>query len=223
MKRKLILILTLGILPVLTLFGQTDQGKVLLGISSRFGLSPLEEGLSYPDMMTLGFSTIKFKSDASGEEESEAMKFNCFNFTPKAGYFIIDNLALGLDVNIGLSSLKETYDDEDYKSNGTMLSAGPFVRYYFPLEKSLPYIEAGGTLGSMKSKYEYDSESEEYKSSLNSFMGGVGIAAPLGDKVAFDFMLGYLSTTTKAKEDNEDNERTVIGTFGLKFGVVVFL
>ncbi|MBW6492593.1 MAG: porin family protein [Lentimicrobium sp.] len=223
MKRNLILIAALGILPVLTLFGQTEQGKVFLGISSRFSLLPLEEGLSYPDMMTLGFSTIKFKSDASGEEESEAMKFNCFNFTPKAGYFIIDNLALGLDINLGLSSMKETYDEDDYKSTGTMLSVGPFLRNYFPLEKALPYIEAGASLGALKSGYEYDSESEEYKSNLNSVMGGIGIAAPLGDKVAVDFLVGYFSTTVKDKEDNPDNERTVIGTLGLKFGVVVFL
>jgi opacity protein-like surface antigen len=223
MKRKLILIAVLGILPVLFLSAQTEKGKVLLGISSRYSLLPLGEGLSYPDMMTLGFSTIKYKSDAAGEEESESTKFTCFNFTPKAGYFVIDNLALGLDVNIGLSSMKESYDTHDYKSSGSMLSAGPFVRYYFPVEKILPYIEAGASLGSAKSTYESDNDNDEYKSSVNSFMGGAGIAILLGDKVTLDFMAGYISMTMKDKEDNPDNERTVFGTLGFKFGVVVFL
>lgn len=223
MKRKLILIAALGILPVLSLFAQTDKGKVLLGISSRYSLLPLGEGLSYPDMMTLGYSTIKYKSDAAGEEESESTKFTCFNFTPKAGYFVIDHLALGLDVNIGMSSMKESYDSYDHKSTGSLLSAGPFVRYYFPVEKVLPYIEAGASLGAAKSTYESDNGDDEYKNSVNSFMGGAGIAALLGDKVSLDFMVGYISMTMKDKEDNPDNERTIIGTLGLKFGVVVFL
>jgi hypothetical protein len=104
-----------------------------------------------------------------------------------------------------------------------LLSAGPFLRYYFPVQKVLPYIEAGATLGSSKTTYESGSENDEYKSSLNSVAGGVGIAALLGDKVSFDFMVGYISMTMKDKEDNPDNERIIIGTLGLKFGVVLFL
>ncbi|PKP49647.1 MAG: hypothetical protein CVT94_04415 [Bacteroidetes bacterium HGW-Bacteroidetes-11] len=223
MKRKLILIVLFGLVPFLTIFAQTDQGKVLLGISTRYSISPYEIGISSADIMTIGFSTIKFKSDASSEDESESLKFNCINLIPKVGYFVINNLALGLDVNIGMSSIKETYDEGESKSTSSVLTAGPFVRYYFPLGKAFPFIEAGASLGSMKSKYEYDSETDEYVSSLNSITGGVGIAALLNDKVSFDFLVGYLSTTLKDKEDNPNNERMVIGTLGFKFGVVLFL
>lgn len=223
MKRKLMLIAALGLLPVFTLFGQTEKGKVLLGLSSRYSLSPLDESLGYTDLMTLGFSTVKFKSDESGEEESDLIKFTGFNFTPKAGYFIIDNLSLGLDVNIGMASMKETYDQNEYNETGTVLSAGPFVRYYLPLEKVLPYIEASATLGSSKLTYDSGSDKEVNKSSLNTLMGGVGFAAPIGDIVTFDLMLGYLSMTMKDKEDNPHNERMVIGTLGFKFGVVLLL
>ncbi|KAF5033826.1 Outer membrane protein beta-barrel domain protein [anaerobic digester metagenome] len=223
MKKKLIFIAAMGILLPLTLFGQTEKGKMLLGISSRYSLLPLEEGLSYPDMMTLGFSTITFKSDDNNDGDSETLNYNCFNFTPKFGYFVIDNLALGLDMNIGMSSMKESNEFFEYSSNGILLSAGPFLRYYFPVQKVLPYIEAGATLGSSKTTYESGSENDEYKSSLNSVAGGVGIAALLGDKVSFDFMVGYISMTMKDKENNPDNERVIIGTLGLKFGVVLFL
>ena len=56
-----------------------------------------------------------------------------------------------------------------------------------------------------------------------SFGGGIGLAAPLGEKVTFDIMAGYDSLTVKDKEDNDDNYRTVIGTLGLKIGFTILL
>jgi hypothetical protein len=58
-------------------------------------------------------------------------------------------------------------------------------------------------------------------SSTRSLGGGVGLAVRIGEKVTFDMMAGYNSTTIKAKENNPDNTRTVQGTFGLRFGFVV--
>lgn len=223
MKRKWILMVSLFVVPFSGVFSQTEKGQVLLGISSRYSLNPIEVGISLPDMMSLGFSTVKFKSDDDNTDDSETTKFNCFNLMPKAGYFVIDNLAVGIDLQLAMYSMKETYDSYTYNDHGTVFSAGPFLRYYFPVSKIMPYLEAGGSFGSAKTTYEYENEEEESKMSMNSFSAGAGISAPLGDKVALDLMLGYLSMTMKDKEDNPDNERMVIGTVGLKFGIVVFL
>ena len=46
---------------------------------------------------------------------------------------------------------------------------------------------------------------------------------PLGEEVSFDTLLGYQSFILKAKEDNEDNVREIIGTIGLKPGLTIFL
>jgi outer membrane protein len=218
MKRTWILITVLCIVPVTMLFAQTDKGQWMLGISSRYSVSPLEVGITLPDMMTIGYATIKYKSDDNSDPE--ATKFTCVNLVPKFGYFVIDNLAIGLDLQMGLSSLK--FPDDD-KENGTIISAGPFVRYYFPTSTILPYVEGGATFGSMKTKYEYSGDTEEYKSGLNTWSLGAGITKSISEKAALDFMLGYLSTTIKDKEDNDNNARTVIGTIGFKFGIVVFL
>jgi opacity protein-like surface antigen len=218
MKRTWFFVLVLSLVPVSVLDAQTNQGQWMLGISSRFSLNPLEIGVAMPDMMTIGYSTIKVKSDDNSDPE--AIKFTCVNLQPKFGYFVIDNLAVGLDVQFGMSSLKSPDDDKD---NGTVIGAGPFVRYYFPSGKILPYVEGGATFGSMKTKYEYSGDTEEYKSGLNTWNLGAGITKSISEKAALDFMLGYLSTTMKDKEDNDNNARTVIGTIGFKFGIVVFL
>lgn len=223
MKRTWTLLVVLFVVHFSGVFSQTEKGQVLLGISSRYSLTPAEVGISLPDMMSLGFSTIKFKSDDDNLDASETIKFNCFNLMPKAGYFVIDNLAVGIDLQLAMYSMKETYDSYTYNDRGTVFSAGPFLRYYYPVNKIMPYLEAGGSFGSSISKYEYENEEDEYKMSMNSFSAGAGISAPLGDKVALDLMLAYLSMTMKDKTDNPDNERMVIGTLGLKFGVVVFL
>ncbi|NTW23778.1 MAG: porin family protein [Lentimicrobium sp.] len=223
MKRSWILIVVLFVVPASMTFSQTEKGQVFLGISSRYSLNPVGVGISLPDMMSLSFSTVKFKSDDDNNDDSGSTKFNCFNLIPKAGYFVIDNLAVGIDLQLGIYSLKETYDSDIYKDQGTVFSAGPFIRYYFPVNKILPYLEAGGSLGSAVLTSEYENEEDKSKTSMNSFSAGAGISAPLGEKVALDLMLGYLSMTMKDKEDNPDNERMVIGTFGFKFGVLVFL
>jgi len=53
-----------------------------------------------------GFASIKQKSNAPGYVEPAAEKFTTFNFLPKFGYFVINNLAIGLDACIASSSEK---------------------------------------------------------------------------------------------------------------------
>jgi hypothetical protein len=199
---------------------QTNQGKVLVGVSSTFSLI----GTS-TDLMNLGYSSMNFKSDADGFKESDPDKMTNINLLPKVGYFVVDNLALGLDVNIALSSTK--YGEDSNKYSQTLLSAGPFVRYYIPSSKVLPFIEINSSFGAINMKYDYNDnsirEDVEDKISIMSIGGGVGLAAPLGERVTFDVLAGYNSLSLKDKEDNEDNDRWVIGTLGLKVGFTIFL
>jgi hypothetical protein len=219
---KKITLLTVVILTISLGFlnAQTNQGKVLLGVSSTLSLAG-----TGTDLMNLGYSSVKYKSDADGFEESDPDKMTSINLLPKVGYFVIDNLALGLDVNIALSTTKDGENSDKYSQ--TLLSVGPFIRYYIPTSKVLPFFEINGSFGSINNKSDYRDntnwEDEEYKSSVMSIGGGIGIAAPLSDRVIFDVLVGYNSLTVKDKEDNDDNDRTVIGTLGLKIGFTVLL
>jgi hypothetical protein len=142
--------------------------------------------------MNLGYSSVKYKSDADGFEESVPDKMTSINLLPKVGYFVADNFAIGLDLNIALSSTKDGEDNDKYSQ--TLLSVGPFVRYYIPTSKVLPYFEISGSFGAINNKYDYRDnsnwEDDEYKSSVMSIGGGVGLAAPLGERVTFDVLAG---------------------------------
>ena len=214
--KKVLLIIAFCFLNLTFLRAQTNKGKVLLGVSSTLSLAGTGS-----DLMTLGYTTMKSKSDADGYEDSDPSKTISFNLLPKVGYFVIDNLAVGLDVNMALSS--EKYGDSSDKYITNMLSIGPFIRYYITTEKVLPFFEVGGTFGSVTNKYKSGSNDHKNKSSVTSFGAGAGIAIPIGDRVTFDVLAGYSSLTVKDKEDNDDNYRTVIGTIGLKLGIIVFL
>jgi hypothetical protein len=199
---------------------QTNQGKMLLGVSSTISLAGTGS-----DLMSLGYSSVKYKSDADGFDESDPVKMTNINLLPKLGYFVIDNLALGLDLNIARSTEKDGEDSDKYSQ--ILFSVGPFVRYYIPSSKVLPFFEISGSFGSINTKYDYSDntywEDDDYKSSVMTFGGGIGLAAFLGERVAFDVLAGYNSLTVKDKEDNEDNYRTVIGTLGLKLGFTILL
>jgi hypothetical protein len=199
---------------------QTNQGKVLIGVSSTLSLAGAGS-----ELMNLGYSSMTEKSDADDFVESEPFKMTSINLLPKAGYFVIENLALGLDAKISMSMEKEAGDSD--KSSTRVFSVGPFARYYIPTSKVLPFFEISGSIGAINYKYDYADNSNwedtEYKSGVISFGGGIGLAAPLGEKVTIDILAGYDSITVKDKEDNDDNYRSAIGTLGLKIGFTILL
>ena len=216
MKKTTIIICICLFVIQLNLKSQTSQGKILLGVSSTLSIAGTGSNL-----MSIGYSSVSHKSDASGYIEPKQTKNTSINFLPKLGYFVINNLALGLDLSIAYSGSQK--DGSDIESSNTILSAGPFLRYYVPTSKCYPFLELGGAYGSVTSKYDSGSYTDERTSSLLSVGGGAGVAFPLGDKVMFDLMLGYNTLTVKNTKDNKNNERTVYGTFGLEVGFVVLL
>src|SRR4030043_1674171 len=154
MKKLLILITACCIFSLLSMNAQISQGKIIIGMSSS--VSILGTG---SNLLSIGFSSIKYKSDASGYEEPEPDKLTQIVLLPRAGYMITDNLALGLDLDIALYHIKDGEDGSTYDI--TIMGAGPFARFYLPMEKVNLFLEAGGTIGSLNSKSKseyYDSE-----------------------------------------------------------------
>lgn len=221
MKKARIFLSAVFLFLFVAAFAQTEKGNFFIGVSSRYTISPNEAGMNMPDLMTIAFSTVKIKSDEGDSSGSE--KFNSFNLNPKIGYFASDNLLLGIDLGLGLSS--HNFEGEDYESmdKGSFLSIGPFVRYYFPMEKITPFAEASVGFGTLKTEWESDFSESENKAGITSFQAGAGFLAKMGSNAGFELSLGYLSNTIKSKEDNTDNTRIIIGTIGVKFGLVVFL
>ena len=194
---------------------QIRSGRSLIGVSTSF--SYINYG---SDLMSLGFSTIKYKANLLASVDPDVTKVTTLNLLPKFGYFIINNLAVGLNMYIGTSTDKPKSGG---KFNTTSFGLGPFIRYYISGSKVMPFFEISSLFGSETNKYEDPYSSSSNKNSLSSFGGGAGLAVKLGDKVTFDMMAGYNSTSEKAKENNPNDERTVQGTIAFKLGFTVLL
>lgn len=216
MKAKTaILALSLIFLGNMLLSAQTGKGALLIGESVTVNLG----GITLPTTLNLGWGTYTTKSDTD-EDYSSSKRFS-LNISPKLGYFVVNNLAVGIDFGIVNSKYKS--DNADYIWKYNQFTAGPFLRYYIPTQKILPYVEVSYGIGSSKHKTENNSDENVTKYRNQQYGFGIGMGVPLGEKVTFDTLLGYQSFMFKAKEDNEDNLRSIVGTFGLKFGVTVLL
>jgi len=216
-NRTLILVIALMFSTSGILSAQTNKGKFLLGELSTIDLT----FAGTPTSMTLGWSTYKSKSDSGNEDNSDRPKEFSINLTPKFGYFVINNLVVGLDISIGYNHANS--HDGDIISKTTEFGVGPFLRYYIPTQKILPFAEVNYSIGSGNRSSEYFNENYEHKYQIQQYCFGVGMGIPLGEKVSFDTLVGYHSYIWKSKEDNEDNTRDIIITIGLKFGVTVLL
>ena len=114
-------------------------------------------------------------------------------FQPNLGYFIADDLAIGLSLN--LTSFSPAGSDE----SSTDFGLGPFVRFYF-VENI--FAQAGVNLGLGDAEF-------------TEFQVGVGYSWFLNDGVAIEPMLFYNSHSV-------DGDIGDFSTFGLLIGIQAF-
>jgi hypothetical protein len=214
MKKTILLITVMCCFALSVTEAQISKGRSLAGVSTSFSYVNFGS-----DIMSLGFTTIKQKSNAAGYTEPDAQKITTLNFLPKFGYFAADNFVVGLEMCLASSAQKSGQS----KYSMTYFGIGPFARYYLNGARFMPYFEVSSLFGSVTSKSQYIDDTFSEKSRATSIAGGFGLAVRLDDKVTFDIMAGYNSMTGKRIEDNPDNERTVQGTIGFKFGFVALL
>lgn len=195
MKKVIFTIACLAI--VCSGFAQFTKGTILLSGESGLGISAL---------------TTKAKDSGNSTKLGNSTSFS---FSPAAGYFLIDNLALGLNLDLLTSKYKD--DNTGAKSTSTSFTVGPFVRYY--ITKGL-FGEFNLGVGSEKDKYEATGGTNEDKSSLFRWSLGAGYAIMISDQVAFEPSLGYLSMASKP---DGGSGRFVTSGLVVNVGVAVYL
>jgi hypothetical protein len=208
MKKSFLLIPVICLLSFQPVKAQLEKGSIMLSVTSTIGLGDFGT-----DLMNVGLTTQNVKYYGGGDGST----YSTFgiNFLPRAGYFFIDNVAIGADFLVDFKTRKSK--DSDYKDTEYTLAIGPFARYYFRAGKVYPFIEANAGFGTYKEKYSDGSVSEN-KEGLFIYGMGVGIAKPLGKQAMIDALLDYSSQTRK----NEDNDKWIYGTLGLKVGITLF-
>ena len=142
--------------------------------------------------------TINYEFD--GDEFSET-KQTTIQFTPSFGYFVIDNLAVGLSGSITSTTQKEG----DNKLTSTSLAIAPTAMYFFPVDgKIKPFVQVAVGISSNTSKYVSDigpDEKDSYSGLLLS--GGGGVAFFINDNVSFNGGLSYNRSSMKNSDDDD--------------------
>ncbi len=155
------------------LYSQTEKGKFLTG-----------------GQYILNFaSTTNSISDQTNSNVTG--KYRTLSLSPRAGYFILDNVPAGLEFLYTYASSK----DGSTTSHSSSYFLIPFIRCYFGKSAVKPYLQAGAGPGWKKGSsvdFGYSSTSE---SKLFRYELGGGLGAFINEHISIDLGLSYKVTT----------------------------
>jgi len=192
--KKILLLLTLVVSLSFAVNAQTEKGKWLVSGSTN-----------------VGFNSVSTKYKNNGMSVDGA-KVNTFNVSPSVGYFVVDNLSIGLGVDYNTSSTKDEIGDKISSSTFTVM---PMATYFFTKNTTIkPYLGAGAGYAS------YEQKIGSIAQTNNGFAWGVegGLAYFVSPKIALDLGLGYGQVSVK-----ESGITVNANTFGAKVGFSLFL
>ncbi|WP_400192696.1 hypothetical protein [Hymenobacter sp. B81] len=184
----------------------------------------------------LGASSRTYETDFSSTAPDSEVKVSSFSFSPQVGYFLADNLAVGVFADLNNEKATRPVFDQrgvEYKVEETArrTQVGPFVRYYHMVgDEGKAGFYGQLAAGLQKSKDEYDtSRPNEYDESTE-LSGGFAAITP-----GFVFFptrkfgleltlgnLGFYSVKGETKTDNpffqpyKTKESGVDANFGLR-------
>lgn len=162
---------------------------------------------------SISFASTKAKVEVDGNESGGELSSSVFTLTPSLGYFVIDNLAVGLD----LSYTSTKIDDDSVESTTSSFAVLPMGTYFFEAGDNFkPYVGVAGGLISTSS-----GDEDSNKSNGLAIRGKGGIAYFLNESIALDFSAQYVHTSQKNKENND--VVTNNNSFGVGFGFSIFL
>ena len=189
-------------MPTFSIFGQTTKGKFILSGGTNLQFSSSNE-------------EYVFSNSSSKTKQSS------ISFRPTMGYFVIDNLAIGLSGNFSTSTQEEKSFGKQISTSATIMS---MAMYYFPMEgKIRPLLQIGAGYSSMAQKYtplQQGSEDKRLYSGFTYNFGG-GIAYFITENISFDFGVSYTNTNFKIKDNNITKLK--LGNLDGNIGISVFL
>jgi len=182
---------------------QTEKGKVLIGGGTK---------------MALASDILSTKSNQDNKENYLSQK--SFELNPVVAYFVVNNLALGLEIPITHQAIKYF---EDYSESSLTTSALCFLRLYFNENDPIkPYIHGGIGLGLglRNSSYTDLIYSYNYKAKYNLVLGKIsaGVSAFINEKIALDIGIGYQYIRSKRQQDNPSDYRSISNGFASSIG-----
>jgi hypothetical protein len=132
-----------------------------------------------------------------------------FSLSPKVGFFVHDNLCFGASTPFSTGNTKVSFESgiqEDYDVNYNMLGVGPFVRYYFPLDKLHIITETSYTWSRSKSEQVYfdgitgESTKQDVESTTKTFHAASGVGFLISTNVTIELLLNYQNVNSNSED-----------------------
>lgn len=199
--------------------------KIILSVAAvfAFGFANAQEevketkgfGFSKGNIMVEGNLGFGMDTEEAGGVE---VKTNSFEFNPKAGYFLTDKIAVGVELMVGSDKYEETAPGFTYEETANSFGAGVFARYYFLDlgQRFKTYAEAGLGFGSQK----WEEDSVETRKDSNFGLGiDLGMNYFVTESFAINFglanVLGFGSQKSEFPGGGESTSTSVNGNFNV--------
>lgn len=204
---------------------------LLAGAVALFGLSNAQ--MTKGDWVIsgntgMGFSAQSSKIKVNGNTE-DGPKTSSFSITPSVGYFVMDGLAVGIDLGYNSTTTKQDGD----KLTSSVFSVMPTATYYFQTgSKFVPFVGAGVGYASNKTKYSINNNSSiydpllmvdsEYTTDGFAWKAKAGVTYMATQSLGINLGLGFDQFSNKETYDNVDI-KTNVNTFGVNVGFSYFI
>ena len=193
------------------MYAQTDLGNFMIGSSLGFSTSS---------------STVEVRSGESSAT-GQGTEARQFNIAPKIGYFVQQNIAVGIGIDYTLNRVqrtRETYWTKNTEFNTSYdsdLLFGPFARAYLPLgEDKAFFLET--TIGFGSSRNEINIEGDNQITTNNVLAVGIGPGFTIfsGDNFGIEALVKYNWARSNSSIDFQGiNNETTNKTNALDFSV----
>jgi outer membrane protein len=192
---------------------------LFLIVSSTAIMAQTEKGnFEFSGGAGLQFISNNLKYVYNGSTDGK-MTIGSLSILPSFGYFVIDNLAIGLAGNITISTNKDESGDKTV-STSTLIC--PTAIYYFTMDgKIRPIAQIGVGLASQSQKYVPKTGSNNKSSARGmAFNIGGGISYFIKENISINLGLSYTLATLKDSDDN--NSKLKEGNLGSNVGFSLF-
>lgn len=163
---------------------------------------------------TVRFFSTSSKAKLDGTTNKISSTFE-IQAAPRGGYFIKDDLAIGLELFIATSSTK--FENFDGKINTSTLFAAPFVRYYV-----YDGFFGEGTVG-IGTSTTNDEFLGEQKSNVFGWRLGAGYNLPLGQHISLEPTINYSWENQTPKDAGDFTASNIITSLFVGLGITAYL
>ena len=199
-----ILIILMALIPM-ALPGQVlNKGNFLVG--STIGLSTADSKIAQ----------IAGDVDAEGKGPSSVQ----LSLAPNLGYFLTDEIAVGLGASYTFSSLKEPNED---RTDDSDLLFGPFGRYYYPVDDNMAFfLGADFGFGHSSDQQTGAAGNQSIRTNIFAFGFGPGFTIYADNGIGIEALFKYHYSRSKFHTDMDGVETQTISRtnqFDIALGV----